>query len=48
MVATTSFAQGGLDAIAFDSELSDTPLPGIALAIITAIGIGVVKLRAKK
>ncbi|AGC76614.1 hypothetical protein LX97_01273 [Nonlabens dokdonensis] len=48
MLATTAFAQGGLDAIAFDDELSDTPLPGIAIAIIAAIGIGIVKLRAKK
>lgn len=48
MTVSTAFAQGGLDAILFDEELSDTPLPGIAIAIIAAIGIGIVKLRSKK
>ncbi|MFT5926051.1 MAG: hypothetical protein ACI9WL_000794 [Rubritalea sp.] len=44
MIATTSaYAQPG-----FDNTVDDVaPIPGIVIAIIAAIGIGIVKLRKK-
>jgi hypothetical protein len=44
MISTTSaFAQPGFD----DSVDDVAPIPGIVIAIIAAIGIGIVKLRKK-
>jgi len=47
-LCTTAFAQQG--APPFDDDLDDTgaPIPGIALAIAAAVGIGVVKLKRDK
>jgi hypothetical protein len=44
MIATTSaYAQPG-----FDNTVDDVaPIPGIVIAIIAALGIGIVKLRKK-
>lgn len=47
-VSTTAMAQG-TGAIDFEEDVTDTaPIPGIALAIAAAIGIGFVKLKPKK
>lgn len=44
-LSTTAFAQGP----AFDDDVEDVaPIPGIALAIAAAVGIGVVKLKRNK
>lgn len=44
-LSSTAFAQ----APPFDPDVDDVaPLPGIMFAIIAAVGIGIVKLRAKK
>ncbi|MFB0904958.1 MAG: hypothetical protein QMB11_11290 [Nonlabens sp.] len=44
IATTTAYAQPGFDG---DVEDAQAPIPGIVIAVIAAIGIGIVKLRKK-